>query len=465
MIGGPEKIERLNPVSYSKVLNIFLLLVILIHSVIRDNYLEKQYTGDLRNRIVGARLQKDGRLPYFYYWQAKDGIRYFDPNNLNKSSETVSTITASPFFHQLLYPVCDLDQWILSKIWFVFQYILLAAMVWIACRMTANVNFRWLLINTGTLFTITEAWKSNIENGQIYLFYAFLTLFVISGVLSKNRVWTIVAGLIMAVWILNRPIGIIVLIPILLLYKHQRLFLFTTMTSLLLYVVFVLSSPFEKALWLNYKEGIRMQVKLHQEADPKASLAPRLLPENRQLEGIDFNAVNKNMAEHPITVYSENGNFFVLYRSLTHHKISLGWLNLVSLITIVALMSFFYYAYKKNKEQLLQVLIFAFTLYMVIEIFSPIYRHQYNTVQWFPLVLTALLIPMKWRNPGFLLLALGLLLNIVNPGWIPMRHTLGELAWLAALLYLSCTNADEQNVEIRSSPDDNSKIATSLSGQ
>ncbi len=453
MTGGPEKIERLKQVNYRVALNFILLLAILTHSVIRDSYLEKQYTGDLRNRIVGARLQKDGRLPYFYYWQAKDGIRYFDPNNSNQRAATVSTITASPFFHQLLYPICDLDQRTLSRFWFVFQYILLAMMVWITCRMTDNVNIRWLLVNTGVLFTMTEAWKSNMENGQIYLFYAFLTLCVISGILSKKRVWTITAGLIMAVWILNRPIGIIVLIPILLLHKQQRLFLVTAMTSLLLYLVFVLSSPFEKTLWRNYVEGIRMQVKLHQEADPKAVLAPRFLPENRQLEGIDFNAVDKNMAEHPITVYSENGNFFVLYRTLTHHKLSLGWLNILSLFTIAALMGFFYFAYKKNNGAFQQVLIFAFTLYMIIEIFSPVYRHQYNTVEWFPLVLAALLIPMKWRNPGLLLLALGLLLNIVNVAWIPMRHTLGEFAWLVALLYLSCTNAHQQYAKIRQSAD------------
>ena len=123
---GPEKIERLKPVSYRIVLNLSLLLIILAHSVYRDVQLEKQYTGDLRNRIVGARLQKDGKLPYFYYWQSKDGIRYFDPINTNQSPATVSPITASPLFHQLLYPICDLEQQTLSKIWFIFQYILLA---------------------------------------------------------------------------------------------------------------------------------------------------------------------------------------------------------------------------------------------------------------------------------------------------------------------------------------------------
>jgi hypothetical protein len=101
------------------------------------------------------------------------------------------------------------------------------------------------------------------------------------------------------------------------------------------------------------------------------------------------------------------------------------------LITLLSLLASFYYVHTKNKRNLLQVLIFAFTLYMIVEIFSPVYRHQYNAVQWFPLILSALLIPAARRNPVLLLLALGLLLNIVNINWIPMRHTLGEGVGLA----------------------------------
>ena len=235
----------------------------------------------------------------------------------------------------------------------------------------------------------------------------------------------------MAVWILNRPIGIIAILPILFLYKQQRIFLFSTFAGLFLYGLFILSSSFEKSLWKNYLDGIRMQVQLHQGADPKANLAPYILPANKQLEGIDFNEVAKNMAEHPITVYSENGNFFVLYQQLTHRKIELFRLNILLLIIITILMAVFYFSFKKNNLMLLQILIFAFTLYMIVEIFSPVYRHQYNAIEWLPLIMTALLIPVQWKNPVLLLLALGLLLNIVNIGWIPMRHTLGEMAWLA----------------------------------
>jgi hypothetical protein len=44
-------------------------IVSLFWSVYRDTELEKQYPVDLRNRVVGSRLQMDGMSPYFYHWR------------------------------------------------------------------------------------------------------------------------------------------------------------------------------------------------------------------------------------------------------------------------------------------------------------------------------------------------------------------------------------------------------------
>ena len=60
------------------LLNLIVLAVLLTHSIYRDIQLEKQYPSDLRNRVVGARLQKDGKDPYFYKWKKEDGFRYID---------------------------------------------------------------------------------------------------------------------------------------------------------------------------------------------------------------------------------------------------------------------------------------------------------------------------------------------------------------------------------------------------
>lgn len=63
---------------------LFILCGICLWKVInRDLILLKISTADLRNRVVGARLQKDGKDPYYFKWTENDGLRYYDPFNID----------------------------------------------------------------------------------------------------------------------------------------------------------------------------------------------------------------------------------------------------------------------------------------------------------------------------------------------------------------------------------------------
>ncbi len=105
--------------------------------------------------------------------------------------------------------------------------------------------------------------------------------------------------------------------------------------------------------------------------------------------------------------------------------------GIIMLLTVL-----FYFHINKYPPQIIQIILFGFTLYMIVELFGPITRHQYNTVQWFPLILTGILFLPGWNNGGFLLLVMGLVLNIVNFPSLPMRHTLGEFCWLTGMILL-----------------------------
>jgi hypothetical protein len=52
------------------------------------------------------------------------------------------------------------------------------------------------------------------------------------------------------------------------------------------------------------------------------------------------------------------------------------------------------------------------------------------------LILASFLLLPDWKNVVFLLLITGLLLNICNFSWLPMRHTVGEFCWMAGLILL-----------------------------
>ena len=67
------------------VFSFIIAAVLLTIAFIRDLGYEKLYPGDLRNRVVGARLIHDGQSPYFYKWKPQDGMRYYDPESFTNS--------------------------------------------------------------------------------------------------------------------------------------------------------------------------------------------------------------------------------------------------------------------------------------------------------------------------------------------------------------------------------------------
>jgi hypothetical protein len=438
-------------------LNIVLLVIILTHSIYRDILLEKQFPSDLRNRVVGSRLQKDGKPPYHYHWQKTDGIRYYNPQEdqwvfangrrqeLIPQDSDVSKITASPFFHELLYPVCDLPQRTISQIWLWGQYIFLAFIIGMIASLTNDDQKKWLLLNIGVLFTTTEAWKSLISAGQLYLLEAFLMCCILAALAKNSKNRMIMGGICAFIFVLTRPIGIVLFIPFLFYYKKYERFLLTSLTGFIFYGIFILTNTTEKATYKDYLNGMRMQVQLHQDAEngfPRVHVSE--VSRFSNLEGFDIAETEKLTLQYPIEIYSESGNIFVIYYKIFHKKLPLRVLIAGMIFTVCTLTILFFLYSKRHTQQIVQILLFSLILYMIVEIFNPIYRRQYNTVQWFPLVLAGFLSLPDWKNKIFILLILGLVLNIVNLDWLPMRHTLGEFCWLTGLLILVFSTQTKQ---------------------
>jgi len=414
------------------IIDLVALICILIFSINRDIQLEKQYPGDLRNRVVGARLQQDGKSPYFYKWKREDGYRYLDPQN--SDSLKVSNITASPFFHDLLFPVCNLSQRTISLIQFCLQYVMLIVITVAFICLSKNILSRWAILNTSVIFTCTQAWKMLIADGQMYLFVAFGMTAFIFGILQDKksfRLW--IASLAAVILVLIRPIAFVIFIPYVLIFEKSKKFVITSAAIFVLYSVFVLFSRHEKEYWMDYYHALKEEVKLHQDDHPTTQLNEKV-PKPASLEGFNFYEVSKNQQEHPITVYSENGNFFVLFEKLTHKKISVRSLTLLWIAATVILCLLMYI--KRNQMEQWQIALFCLLLYMLAELLSPIHRHQYNTIQWLPMLLLSCtfieFIP-RWL---IACLIVGLILNIFNFTFLLMRHTLGEYVWLISLFLI-----------------------------
>jgi hypothetical protein len=183
---------------------------------------------------------------------------------------------------------------------------------------------------------------------------------------------------------------------------------------------------------------MKIQVLIHQGLYTEAAPSQYYLKDQFEvLEGCDFRKSAELELEDHIIVHHESPNMFVVYSALTHSKIPLTVLNLTSAGVIILLSILFYLRNRSHPANELQIILFGFTLYMIVELFNPVYRHEYNTVQWFPLVLAGLLVNKSWKSPEYILIFIGLLLNITNTTWIPMRHTIGEFCWLTALLLIT----------------------------
>lgn len=403
----------------------------------RDIQLEKLYTGDLRNRVVGARLQKDGQPPYFYKWNISDSTRYYDPQNFD--SFKVSNITATPFMHQLLYPVADMPQRSISRLWLVLEYFLLVITVILAFSFARSRRQQWLVVITVALFLFTSPWQIHIAAGQYYIFIPALTMLVYYFIVEKHSLlFSFLAGIAGASLLLIRPNALLIFLPfifIIHLLLNKRGLVLLGGAAIVFLFAFAGHNSFSN--WNNFRSALKEQVKLHQDDHPAiAHNTPD--PGWQSLEGWNKEQLKKDAAAHPFHVVSEHGNLFAIINRLLHIKMQAGVLAALTLVSILLLLFMFYKNKIKRKEYYPVNLVLAgYCLYMVSDLCSPFYRFEYNGTQWlFPLLLIATHYSRRYRAACALILA-GLLLCILQVQASSFEHTLGEYIIFVGILLLA----------------------------
>jgi hypothetical protein len=415
-----------------------IVLVIMCLVFGRDWLLEKGGTPDLRNRIVGARLQKDGKEPYFYKWHDGDTVRYYDVSNIGTG---VSNISSSPFFHTLLYPIADLPQRTLSRIWFFMEYLFLMISGLLALRLAKNKSQTILISVAFTLFILTEAWRTHIILGQVYIMMAFFCM-VIYYCLSKreNLVAAFIAGLASIVLLLIRPNSFVFFIPFLFLVnRYSRKYLIAFLIPVVLIPAIHFSFESNRTFWKQYPTALQESINVHQGLNkPDTTQKPIPLTVIEKWEGWDRKAITKVTESIDFYQYSEHANFFVLYQNIFKKRMSVGMMKFLGGFSIIVLLSLYFFTRKKfDTFTLPNIALLGFCLYMIGDFSSPIWRHQYYTVQWlFPLLVAATVYKPanKWLYAGLLF---GLLLNIINTDYIKMEHTIGEYLIFIIVLYMS----------------------------
>lgn len=412
-------------------LTVIIAAILLIIAFIRDVRYEKLYPDDLRNRVVGARLMADGKSPYFYKWQPEDGMRYYDPSNFN--TNITSNTTASPFLHSLVIPFCNLSQRTISFLWLIGQYVILISMGLVAYRYAQGAGKHASLLLTA-VFPYTDGWIRHVLTGQFYLLIPFLLFATYILLAGRQKTWHIIVAALCAVMVvLIRPFAALSFIPFLFILPVTKKFIAYCFAITAVYALFVVVSPHQLQVYKDYNQYIKYSVSEHQ-GKPLSSRTIVPNPGFRYLEGFDITAIRQEKRENPVFSLSENGNFFVLYRKVVGKQLPEQWLLAASLLCTFLILLFFYFGTAASKRTLEQCMLVGFVIYMVLEMFLPMHRHQYNTVQFlFPLLLTGMYIRNIKAWP-MVLIGVGLLLNLLKWQVFPMKNTTGEILMLAGFL-------------------------------
>lgn len=405
--------------------------ILLAIAFARDLRYERLYPDDLRNRVVGARLIADGKSPYFYKWKPEDGMRYYDPANFN--TNIISNTTASPFLHSLVMPFSSLSQRTISFLWLLGQYAILLAMGLLAYRYAQGAG-RHASILVTAVFPYTDGWIRHVLTGQFYLLVPFLLFGAYVLLAGRQRSWQLVLAALCAVMVvLIRPFAVLAFIPFLFILPVTKKFIVYSMASSVAYLLIVAASPHQMQVYRDYNQFIKYAVNEHQEK-PLPSRTVVANPGLRNLEGFDIDSIRLYKMKNPVKSFSENGNFFVLYRRVVGRQLPEKWLLVGSMLSTLTILLLFYFGTAGRGRTLEQCMLLGFVIYLVLEMFLPMHRHQYNTVQFlFPLLLAGMYIRSINLWPT-ILIAAGLLLNLLKWQVMPMKNTTGEVLMLAGLM-------------------------------
>lgn len=422
-----------------------VLFLILIHALKRDIRYSGYFPDDLRNRIVGARLVKDGLDPYTNKWKKGDGFRYYDPTNFD--SLTVSRVTVSPFFLHLLSPIADMPFSALSLWWLALEYFAVAVLVAIALWIARDATQQWTVLVFAVLFLMTNAWKDHVLLGQNYILTTFLfALLFFCMRRGDTPLLGFVTGCCAACLVFTRINGLFFLLPFVFLFRaYSRQWKLAFCVAPLLLLGWTLLSPRERGLWQGYSYMLSEQIRAHQglpthlqKNDPD--------PGFPYFEGIDYPAAEKARADEPDKFKVEHGNVFHLYEAVFKRRIPVPVLTGICCGLIGLLFLLFFVRHRPfTALSLEKTAFFGCCLYMISDLFSPVYRYQYPAVQWlFPLLLAAAVCKGEQRIACWILLA-GILLNSWRFPLIRMPNTTGEILFLVVLLTLSFMSARRQS--------------------
>lgn len=414
---------------YKKIL-LTLLLILSVVGVMKTNHLQRlSGTGDLRNRVVGARLMKDGILPYYYHWQPGDSLRYVIERTVDTSHRRrVNNVTAPPSFHRLIMPFADHTESDIERGFFLLCYCMLAAIAALVWYQSKNLLLTLLFF---VPFLFSDGWWHHISLAQYYFLFGFL-FFVTSYLLwKKHWIW---AGIFFALLVILRMNTVVFILPFLIYFKRFKQFILSTAIVIGLFAVVVYCLPFERANWAEYFGSLKESAAIHMRQKPGEHRTYKIdLP--AFWEGENYVALQKKGIEENIWVNPEMTNVVPAIRKLFGWTLPLRLLQALLLVSFLVVSVFLVRKKSPFKSATVApepIILSGLLFYFLSNFFSPINVPPYQMPQW--IAVAGMLIMFRSKLPGwiFVLFLAGILCNCRYVPNLPGKHMLSELIFLAS---------------------------------
>ncbi len=398
----------------------------------RDAYMRSVTgTGDLRNRIVGARLLKDGTHdPYTYHYKAGDSLRYYDQQNFGNS--TISNITASPFFLKILSPICDLPQSLINQLCYVT--LIIGVLLMVILVFIKNKTLQLIAISAGIFASVLywQSWPSSLIGSQTY--FHFLYIFFLVYLLFEYKpsiITALLCGLLMlALPLLKVNFGFLFL-PLLLNFKKYKTAISVAVICGIAYIGMVINNTYTKNVWKQYFMALRVHV-----ADTQGISSfqqNEVSPQYTVVEGLNRILIENKLKIKPVPIREETNNFFNLIWFAFEKSIDRRLLLAIMLSLIGAVM---YYAFQANHKETLanyQIFLIGFALYIISDFFGPIFRHPYYLMVWIIPVAIVLLNIKSVPRITWVFFTIGCLLYVLPYNISKVQLTVGELCLVIAI--------------------------------
>lgn len=393
--------------------------------------------GDMRNRVVGARLMMDGKLPYYYHWYPGDSLRYVTNMiiDTNRDFHRVSHVTAAPFFHHLIAPVANTNQYIFDKGAFVLFNFFFLLSVLLALRYTGKGQYHITLLLLVPLM-FTDGWRHHFITVQYYMLFGFLLTMISLLVLRKQQV---LAGLLFAALFLLRLNTLVFLLPFIICAGKYKKLLLTTFAGVAVYAIFVFANPSEKSNWQEFFTALKDHSDMHMGMLPVEKQDLDILPLLPDFyEGQDKVQIRDVGEKANFRVDPEVTNFKNGYKVVTKHTAPVLLLQclLLGSIGLVWLWS----ALKIRKSGLsgfdpFRLVIAGLLFYFLSNFFSTVGVGPYQLPQWWAMAVIYAVYYNRISRIAIVLYLCGIALNFYFLPQFAGRHLFAEILLLSSAVF------------------------------